>query len=252
MRQEDFQKEVVRVRPKMVAQAHRYLHQLDEAEDIVQDALLKMCLIHQQLRPPIDTFASVLVRNLSLNYLRRRRKEDDFTDIDTILNELAEETEEPDTEQLMQIVESLPPRQQTIIRLHDMEGMGYREISLLTGMPETALRKSVSRIRLHIRLRYIAAISAAVALLIIGFVTYRAYQWDLFSRKYEGSYVIVCGQRNDNLREIRSQIKETLASANDIEVSANSRQIVNDAEKELLNSITDEAERSRLEKLLND
>lgn len=251
MTQEELRNEVLRVRPKMVAQAHRYLPGM-EAEDIVQDALLKMCLLRQQLRAPIDTFASVLVRNLSLNYLRKMQKRDTMTDIDTLVNELTEEIEEAETEQLMRIVESLPPRQQTIIRLHDMEGMNYREISLLTGMPETALRKTVSRIRLNIRLRYLAAISAAVALLIIGVTSYRAYRWDQFCRKYEGSYVVIDGQRNDNLRQIRSQIKETLASANDIEASANSRQIVDDAEKELLNSITDEAERSRLENLLND
>ena len=251
MTQEELQKEVLRVRPKMVAQAHRYLPGM-EAEDIVQDALLKMCLLRQQLRAPIDTFASVLVRNLSLNQLRRMQKRDTTTDIDTLVNELTEEIEEAETEQLMRIVDSLPSRQQTIIRLHDMEGMNYREISLLTGMPETALRKTVSRIRLNIRLRYLAAISAAVALLIIGVTAYRAYRWDQFCRKYEGSYVVIDGQRNDNLRQIRSQIKETLASANDIEASANSRQIVDDAEKELLNSITDEAERSRLENLLND
>ncbi len=251
MTQEELQKEVLRVRPKMVAQAHRYLPGM-EAEDIVQDALLKMCLLRQQLRAPIDTFASVLVRNLSLNQLRRMQKRDTTTDIDTLVNELTEEIEEAETEQLMRIVDSLPSRQQTIIRLHDMEGMNYREISLLTGMPETALRKTVSRIRLNIRLRYLAAISAAVALLIIGVTSYRAYRWDQFCRKYEGSYVVIDGQRNDNLRQIRSQIKETLASANDIEASANSRQIVDDAEKELLNSITDEAERSRLENLLND
>ena len=251
MTQEELQKEVLRVRPKMVAQAHRYLPGM-EAEDIVQDALLKMCLLRQQLRAPIDTFASVLVRNLSLNQLRRMQKRDTTTDIDTLVNELTEEIEEAETEQLMRIVDSLPSRQQPIIRLHDMEGMNYREISLLTGMPETALRKTVSRIRLNIRLRYLAAISAAVALLIIGVTSYRAYRWDQFCRKYEGSYVVIDGQRNDNLRQIRSQIKETLASANDIEASANSRQIVDDAEKELLNSITDEAERSRLENLLND
>ena len=251
MTQEELRNEVLRVRPKMVAQAHRYLPGM-EAEDIVQDALLKMCLLRQQLRAPIDTFASVLVRNLSLNQLRRMQKRDTTTDIDTLVNELTEEIEEAETEQLMRIVDSLPSRQQPIIRLHDMEGMNYREISLLTGMPETALRKTVSRIRLNIRLRYLAAISAAVALLIIGVTSYRAYRWDQFCRKYEGSYVVIDGQRNDNLRQIRSQIKETLASANDIEASANSRQIVDDAEKELLNSITDEAERSRLENLLND
>ncbi len=250
MTQEDLQKEVVRVRPMMVAQAHYYL-QGDEAEDIVQDALLKMCLLRQQLRPPVDSFASVLVRNLSLNYLHRTQRKETMTDIDTLVDEMTDEEEESHTEQLMRIVESLPPKQQAIIRLHDMEGMNYQEISLLTGMPETALRKSVSRIRLNIRLRYIAAISAAVALLLIGMATYRAYRWNLFSRKYEGSYVIVDGQRNDNLREIRSQIRQTLAAASDIEGAVNNSKVVDDAEKEVLNSITDEQERRRLEELLN-
>ena len=233
MTQEELRNEVLRVRPKMVAQAHRYLPGM-EAEDIVQDALLKMCLLRQQLRAPIDTFASVLVRNLSLNYLRKMQKRDTTT------------------EQLMRIVESLPPRQQTIIRLHDMEGMNYREISLLTGMPETALRKSVSRIRLNIRLKYIAAISAAVALLIIGVTSYRAYRWNQFCRKYEGSYVIIDGQRNDNLRQIRSEIRQTLATASDIEKAVGNSKVVDEAEKDVLNSITDMTERKRLEELLKD
>lgn len=251
MTQEELRNEVLRVRPKMVAQAHRYLPGM-EAEDIVQDALLKMCLLRQQLRAPIDTFASVLVRNLSLNYLRKMQKRDTMTDIDTLVNELTEEIEEAETEQLMRIVESLPPRQQTIIRLHDMEGMNYREISLLTGMPETALRKSVSRIRLNIRLKYIAAISAAVALLIIGVTSYRAYRWDQFCRKYEGSYVIIDGQRNDNLRQIRSEIRQTLATASDIEKAVGNSKVVDEAEKDVLNSITDMTERKRLEELLKD
>ena len=211
-----------------------------------------MCLLRQQLRAPIDTFASVLVRNLSLNYLRKMQKRDTTTDIDTLVNELTEEIEEAETEQLMRIVESLPPRQQTIIRLHDMEGMNYREISLITGMPETALRKSVSRIRLNIRLKYIAAISAAVVLLIIGIATYRSYRWDLFAKKYEGSYVIVDGIRNDDLRQIRRQIEQTLVSADHMERVLNNSKIVDEAEKEVLNSISDLNERKRLEELLKD
>ena len=115
MTQEELQREVERVRPMLVSQAHRYLGQNAEAEDIVQNAMLKLCLLREHLRTPIDSFASVLVRNLSLNYLRRTRKMDALSDIDTVVDELAESTEDESTEQLMHIVETLPPRQQTIM-----------------------------------------------------------------------------------------------------------------------------------------
>lgn len=250
MTQEELQREVERVRPALVSQARRYLGPTDEAEDIVQDAMLKLCLLREHLRAPIDSFSSVLVRNLSLNYLRRTRKMESLSDIDTVVDELADSTGDESTEQLMNIVETLPPRQQTIIRLHDMEGMDYREISLLTGMPVTALRKSASRIRWQIRLRYLAAISAVAVLLIIGVWGYRSYRWQQFADRYEGSYVIVDGQRIDDLREIRPQIEQTLAAADHIESSLMAQSLVRDAEADVLQSIGDPDERRRLEELL--
>ena len=252
MTQEELQREVERVRPMLVSQAHRYLGQNVEAEDIVQDAMLKLCLLREHLRTPIDSFASVLVRNLSLNYLRRTRKMDALSDIDTVVDELAESTEDESTEQLMHIVDTLPPRQQTIIRLHDMEGMDYREISLLTGMPETALRKSASRIRWQIRLRYLAAISAAVALLIIGVTGYRSYHWQQFASRYEGSYMIVDGQRIDDLHEIRPQIEQTLAAADHMENTLTAQNLVREAEADVLQGIGDPDERRRMEELLKE
>lgn len=250
MTQEELQREAERVRPMLVLQAHRYLGKNAEAEDIVQDAMLKLCLLREHLRAPIDSFASVLVRNLSLNHLRRTRKMDALSDIDTVVDELADSTEDESTEQLMHIVETLPSRQQTIIRLHDMEGMDYREISLLTGMPETALRKSASRIRWQIRLRYLAAISAAVALFIIGVTGYRSYLWQQFASQYEGSYVIVDGQRIDDLREIRPQIEQTLAAADHIENNLTAQSLVREAEADVLMGIDDPDERRRMEELL--
>jgi len=250
MMQEELEWEVERVRPALVSQARRYLGQSDEAEDIVQDAMLKLCLLREHLRAPIDSFASVLVRNLSLNHLRRTRKMDALSDIDTVVDELADSTEDESTEQLMHIVETLPSRQQTIIRLHDIEGMDFQEISLLTGMSVPALRKSASRIRWQIRLRYLAAVSAAVTLLIIGVTGYRSYRWQQFASQYEGSYVIVDGQRIDDLRKIRPQIEQTLAAADHIENNLTAQSLVREAEADVLMGIDDPDERRRMEELL--
>ena len=252
MTQENFEREVKRVRSILVRQAYRYVQQTDDAEDIVQDAMLKLCLLRQQLMMPIDAFASVLVRNLSLNRLRQKHQTESLSDIDTVVDELTDNAEDLQTEHLMHIVESLPPREQAIIRLHDMEGMDFREISLLTGMSVTALRKSASRIRLRIRLRYLAAVSAVVLLFISGITGYRKYQWQQFCRQYEGSYVIVGGQRNDNLKQIRQEIEQTLATAKRVEAGMNNSEIVRKAESEVLQSISDPEERRHLEELLRD
>ena len=252
MTQEDFEREVKRVRSILVRQAYRYVQQTDDAEDIVQDALLKLCLLRPQLMMPIDTFASVLVRNLSLNHLRQKHQTESLSDIDTVVDELTDSTEDIQTEHLMHIVESLPPREQTIIRLHDMEGMNFREISLLTGIPVTALRKSASRIRLRIRLRYLASISAVVLLFIAGIIGYKNYQWQQFARQYEGSYIVVGGQRNDNLKQIRKEIEQTLTTAERMEAGMNNSKMVQEAETDVLQSISDPEERRHLEELLRD
>lgn len=252
MTQEEFRKEVERIRPKLVVQAHRYLGQTDEAEDVVQDAMLKLCLLRQQLRAPIDSFASVLVRNIALNRLRSMRKMESLSDIDTVVASLDDDTEAESVERLMHIVESLPPRQQTIIRLHDMEGMGYQEMSQLTGMSVAALRQSASRIHWHIRLRYLAAVSASVALLLMSVAGYRVYCDYQYDQRYAGSYVIIDGHRHDNLRDIRAQIERTLASAEHMESSVMGQQLILDAENDVLNSMSNPAERRYIEELLKD
>jgi len=50
-------------------------------------------------------------------------------------------------EHTMQMVESLPDIQQTLIRLRHMEGMTMEEIAQLTGTSNEAVRKALSRAR---------------------------------------------------------------------------------------------------------
>ena len=51
----------------------------------------------------------------------------------------------------MEIVEKLPDKQQTILRLRHMEGMEMSEIAALLCTTETAVRKSLSRARQSVR-----------------------------------------------------------------------------------------------------
>lgn len=253
MAPEEFQKLLPRLRPRLLALATRYLGNTDEAEDIVQDAMLKLWLLRQQVIGNVEAFALVMVRNMSLNRLRQLHRQETLSDFDRLELESTETTADTEEEvtRLLRIVETLPERQKIILRMHDLEGMDYDEMAQLTGLSAASLRQTVSRTRRHLRLRYLAAVSAVVALLVIAHWGYRSLQYEQLSRQYEGSYVIVGGQRNDNLREIRPQLEQTLASASRVETVAGEEDFVRQAESEVLNQISDPAERQRIMEMLN-
>ena len=254
----EFQTLASTLRPRLLAQATRYLRDTAEAEDIVQDAMLKMWVLHDQLIGNAEAFASVLVRNLSLNRLRQLHRMQTLSEMDLLEMERldADSRSQQDTDeqvaQLMSLVEALPDRQKTILRLHDLEGMDYDEIAQVTGLSAASLRQTVSRARRLLRLRYLAAVSAVVALLVVGVMGYRALQDYQLDRRYEGSYVVVAGERNDNLRQIRPQLEQTLAAASHVEASISEQDFVRQAEADVLQNISDPEERRRLQELLKE
>lgn len=254
----EFQTLASTLRPRLLAQATRYLRDTAEAEDIVQDAMLKMWVLHDQLIGNAEAFASVLVRNLSLNRLRQLHRMQTLTEMDLLEMERldADSRSQQDTDeqvaQLMTLVEALPDRQKTILRLHDLEGMDYDEIAQVTGLSAASLRQTVSRARRLLRLRYLAAVSAVVAVLVVGVTGYRALQDYQLDRRYEGSYVVVAGERNDNLRQIRPQLEQTLAAASHVEASISEQDFVRQAEADVLQNISDPEERRRLQELLKE
>ena len=66
MTTEEFKLEVQAIRPRLINQAQRYLDNTDDAEDVVQDTLLRLWQMREQLRSPLDRMAMVVTRNLAL------------------------------------------------------------------------------------------------------------------------------------------------------------------------------------------
>lgn len=149
MNNTQYKKEFSRLRPKLLNIARKILNDDEEAEDAVQDALLRIWQLHEQLKPPIDSFVFILLRNICISTLRRRPSTTAIEDIQ--LEMTMEEDEKQRMEQTMLIVENLPDKQQTILRLRHMEGMEMSEIASLLCTTEAAIRKSLSRARQQVR-----------------------------------------------------------------------------------------------------
>ena len=150
MTQEEFKEEAQRLRPRLMLTARRYLGD-DDAEDTVQDALLRLWQIVGELRQPFDALALRLTRNLCIDQVRRRKPTVMLTDSGG--TDQADGDDER-IERMMAVVSTLPDLQQTILRLRHLEGMEMNEIADLTGSSEVAVRKALSRARQAVRQKY--------------------------------------------------------------------------------------------------
>ena len=150
MTQEEFKEEAQRLRPRLMLTARRYLGD-DDAEDTVQDALLRLWQMVGELRQPFDALALRLTRNLCIDQVRRRKPTVVLTDSGG--TDQADGDDER-IERMMAVVSTLPDLQQTILRLRHLEGMEMNEIADLIGSSEVAIRKALSRARQAVRQKY--------------------------------------------------------------------------------------------------
>ena len=158
MTTEAFQQQAGELRKQLVSIAHKYMGNTDEAEDIAQDAMVKLWLMREQLTLPIAGMASIVTRNLCIDALRKKHQ---TIDIAQLPDEADFSDDGEQIEQLLKVIDSLPSTQRTILRMRHLQGMEMREIALVLGSTEVAVRKTLSRARKVVRNRLIAIFAAA-------------------------------------------------------------------------------------------
>lgn len=147
--------EAERIRPRLVVLARRYVGEGGEADDMVQDAMLKLWTMRGELRSPMERLACVVVRNLCMDCLRRRKPEA-FPLLSAETAAVADDTDDAEAgrlraERMMGVVARLPDSQQAVLRLRHVEGMEMADIAGATGRSEAAVRKALSRARQAVR-----------------------------------------------------------------------------------------------------
>lgn len=145
-------------RERLVSIAYRMLGSRSEAEDLVQETLLRVHLVAE--REPIDSmdaYATTVVTRLAIDHLRsaRVRREryvgtwlPEPIDVDPA-NDTEQAAETADTLSLafMAVLESLNPPQRAALLLHDVFGYDYSAIASTLDRSEQACRQLVSRAR---------------------------------------------------------------------------------------------------------
>ena len=152
MDENTFKNEVRRLRPQLLSAARRHTADAEWAEDVVQDALLRMWQLRGTLHLPLAPLAFVLVRNLAIDALRRQKH---TTKLDHLAAEATPMAEaDPRYERVMTLLQQLPPMQQTVFRLRHLSGMAFEDIANITATTPEAVRQAVSRARKTILKNY--------------------------------------------------------------------------------------------------
>ena len=147
------------------AVAYRMLGSVSEAEDVVQEALLR---VHQvletgeQIASPRG-FVTTVTTRLAINELRsahaRRERYVGEWLPEPILtgdrDDPAWHTETADSLSVAMLVllETLSPEQRAVLLLHDVFGYGYPEIAVTVGKSEGNVRQLATRARRHVQER---------------------------------------------------------------------------------------------------
>jgi RNA polymerase sigma-70 factor (ECF subfamily) len=153
------------LRPAAFAIAYRMLGSVSEAEDVVQEALLR---VHQaldageQIASP-RAFATTVTTRLAINELhsaraRRERYVGEWLPEPIITDgpdDPARHAETADSLSLALLVllESLSPEQRAVLLLHDVFGYRYTEIAAIVGKKEDNVRQLAARARRHVQQR---------------------------------------------------------------------------------------------------
>jgi RNA polymerase sigma-70 factor (ECF subfamily) len=126
----------------------------DDAEDAVQEGFLHAFRALNRFRPEqaFGAWLHRIVANAALDIARRRK----VRDADQLPETLASPHRDPaESEELRtrlaSALETLGPRQRSVIVLHDVEGYKHAEIGALLGIPEGTARSDLHHARAHLR-----------------------------------------------------------------------------------------------------
>jgi RNA polymerase sigma-70 factor, ECF subfamily len=131
-----------------------------DAQDAVQEAYLRAFRFFPDFRGG-DARAWLLkiVRNSCYSWMRANRPLQDATEFDE--NVFAPDVRSPNPEEVVlqndscalvrRALQKLPPNFREIIILRELEGLSYREIANITGMPAGTVMSTLSRARGRLR-----------------------------------------------------------------------------------------------------
>ncbi len=157
-----FNARILPVQGRLFRMAQLFLRSREEAEDAIQDVLLRLWTNRQQLEDynSIEALAVQMTKNICLDRIKSHSKQK-VTGEPDILSVQADEAspyrqlEVNDSNVLIhRLINELPEQQKLVLHLRDVEEYSFEEIEEVTGLSASNIRVILSRARQKLRENY--------------------------------------------------------------------------------------------------
>ena len=152
MTPKEFEHKVMEMRSQALSAALGFGFQMEEAEDVAQDVMLRLWAIHERIgaEDPVGVLARMATRNACIDKLRLMKQEEDFEQSEAGINRVtpSDELEYKELKEwLTRQIELLPPTLGIVLRMRQIERRSVQEISTLLGIGERSVSTLLSRAR---------------------------------------------------------------------------------------------------------
>lgn len=162
MKEISFRNDVLPLKNELYRLALRITLNREEAEDVVQDTLLKVWNRRNEWQTieSIEAYSLTICRNLALDAMKRMGNH-----VESIEDTGADSVDRASTpyELMMQkdrislvrqLINSLPEKQRSCMQLRDIEGKPYKDIAAILGITEEQVKVNIFRARQAIKQKY--------------------------------------------------------------------------------------------------
>ena len=153
MDQETFKKNIFSLKDEMYRFAKRFVSSVDEAEDVVQDLMMKFWQKREELLQyeNVRAFALRCVKNECLNRLKHHDVKMNFAAVQISNVDYYKNDVNNLKDHILKFISHLPEKQKMVIHLKDVEEYEVSEIAEVMEMEENAVRANLMRARQKVK-----------------------------------------------------------------------------------------------------
>lgn len=171
MKNISFRTHVLPLKNELFRLALRITLNREEAEDVVQETMMKVWNRRDDWEriESIEAFCLTICRNLAVDKTRRRVKDEGLRNTDygtrnteydiadmSYASNPEEQAVQRDRIQLVRtLINGLPEKQRSVMQLRDIEGKSYKEIAAILDISEEQVKINIFRARQTIKQRFL-------------------------------------------------------------------------------------------------
>jgi len=165
MKKISFRNDILPLKNELYRLALRITLNPAEAEDIVQETMIKVWNRRDQWDDidSIEAFCLTICRNLSLDKMKKManhsqslsEEEHDAPDSSYASNPEEQAVQQDRVALVRHLISELPEKQRSIMQLRDFEGKSYKEIADIMAISEEQVKVNIFRARQAIKQRFI-------------------------------------------------------------------------------------------------